>query len=160
MSDLIRYNEEFNELFDKAGRLVENARSAIGSMANMLTVYSSFQMGKYIVEQEQKGENRAKYGTQVLDYLSAYLTDKYGRGFSRSNVAGMRQFYLTYKDRDDQIVQSRIGQLPDLQKSGIVQSGIGQLTIDRKSWPFPLTWSHYQVLMRIKNEEERSFYDI
>ena len=154
MSDLIRYNEEFNELFDKAGRLVENARSAIGSMANMLTVYSSFQMGKYIVEQEQKGENRAKYGTQVLDYLSAYLTDKYGRGFSRSNVAGMRQFYLTYKDRDDQIVQSRIGQLPDLQKSGIVQSGIGQLTIDRKSWPFPL-WD----VKSLKRQYHSSLYE-
>lgn len=160
MSEVIRYEEAFNELFEKAGRLIENARSAIGSMANMLTVYSNFQMGKYIVEQEQKGENRAKYGAQVLDSLSAYLTEKYGRGFSRSNVAGMRQFYLTYKDRDDQIVQSRIGQLPDLQKSGIVQSGIGQLTIDRKSWPFPLTWSHYQVLMRIKNDDERSFYEI
>ena len=67
----------------------------------------------------------------------------------------MRQFYLKYKDRDDQIVQSRIGQLPDLQKSGIEQ-----LTTDRKAWPFPLTWSHYQVLMRISNEDKRLFYVI
>ena len=111
MSEVIRYNEEFNELFDKAGRLIERARSAIGSMANMLTVYSSFQMGKYIVEQEQKGENRAKYGTQVLDTLSSFLTEKFGRGFSRTNIASMRKFYLIYKDHEDQIVQSGIAQL-------------------------------------------------
>ena len=115
MCGVARYDEEANELFDKAGRLIENTRSAMGSMANMLTVYSRFQIGKYIVEQEQQGERRAKHGSQVLDSLSAYLTEKYGRGFSRSNVAGMRRFYLTYRDRDDQIVQSRIGQLPDLQ---------------------------------------------
>ena len=158
MSEVIRYNEEFNELFDKAGRLIESARSAIGSMANMLTVYSSFQMGKYIVEQEQKGENRAKYGTQVLDSLSSFLTEKFGRGFSRTNIASMRKFYLIYKDREAQIVQSGIAQLPAFQSSGIVQSEIAQSTI-KNEWPFCLSWTHYQVLMRIEDSAERAFYE-
>ncbi|MBR0377290.1 MAG: DUF1016 family protein [Lachnospiraceae bacterium] len=158
MSEVIRYDEEFNELFDKAGRLIENARSAIGSMANMLTVYSSFQMGKYIVEQEQKGENRAKYGTQVLDSLSSFLTEKFGRGFSRTNIASMRKFYLIYKDREAQIVQSGIAQLPAFQNSGIVQSEIAQSTI-KSEWPFCLSWTHYQVLMRIEDPTERAFYE-
>ena len=48
---------------------------------------------------------------KVLDSLSSYLTEEYGRGFSRSNVAGMRQFYMAYKDREDEIIQSGIGQL-------------------------------------------------
>lgn len=97
-------SEEFGELFDKAGRLIENTRNAIGSLANMLTVYSSYQIGKYIVEQEQKGLGRAKYGTQVLESLSEFLSARYGRGFSRTNIASMRKFYMVYKDRDDQIV--------------------------------------------------------
>ena len=46
-----------------------------------------------------------------MDSLSSYLTEEYGRGFSRSNVAGMRQFYMAYKDREDEIIQSGIGQL-------------------------------------------------
>lgn len=56
-----------------------------------------FLLGRYIVEQEQQGAERAKYGAKVLDSLSSYLTEEYGRGFSRSNVAGMRQFYMLTK---------------------------------------------------------------
>lgn len=148
-----------NSLYNKASILIENSRNAIGSVANMMTVYTCFNIGKYIVEEEQSGATRAEYGAYILDSLSEYLTEKYGRGFSRSNVAGMRQFYISYKDRDAAIVQSTIGQLPDLQKNGIIQSGIGQLTIDRKNWPFPLSWTHYQVLMRIENKDERDFYE-
>ena len=72
-----------------------------------------------LFEQEQQGQERAKYGSKIIDSLSAYLTKEYGRGFSRSNVAGMRQFYMAYKDK------SSIGQFG--QRSEIIQSGIGQL---------------------------------
>ena len=91
----------------------------MGQMANTITVLTSFLLGQYIVEQEQQGSERAKYGAKVLDSLSAYLTEEYGRGFSRSNVAGMRQFYMAFKDREG------IGQFG--QDFLIVQSGIGQL---------------------------------
>ncbi len=74
-----------------------------------------------------RGSERAQYGAKVLDSLSDYLTNEYGRGFSRSNLAGMRKFYLTYKDREPQIVQSGIGQL------------------------VKLSWTHYQVLMTIED---------
>jgi hypothetical protein len=82
-----------------------------------------FLLGRYIVEQEQQGAERAKYGAKVLDSLSSYLTEEYGRGFSRSNVAGMRQFYMAYKDRENEIIQSGIGQFE--QAFGIVQFPIG-----------------------------------
>lgn len=77
----------------------------------MLTMMESGVGSYYIIEQEQQGQERAKYGSKIIDSLSAYLTKEYGRGFSRSNVAGMRQFYMTYKDREDEIIQSGIGQL-------------------------------------------------
>ena len=117
-------------------------------------------MGKYIIEEEQLGAERARYGAKVLDSLSTYLTGEYGRGFSRSNLAGMRKFYLTYKDREPQIVQSGIGQLGTMQENGIVQSNIGQLMVDYQSFPFKLSWTHYQVLMTIEDSDERSFYEV
>ena len=83
----------------------------------------------------------------------SYLTEEYGRGFSRSNVAGMRQFYMAYKDREDEIIQSGIGQFE--QAFGIVQSGIGQLETAYKKIPFKLSWTHYQILMRIEDKDER-----
>ena len=118
-------SNEFQSLFDKSKKLIDSARSNMGQMANAITVLTSFLLGRYIVEQEQQGAERAKYGAKVLDSLSSYLTEEYGRGFSRSNVAGMRQFYMAYKDRENEIIQSGIGQFE--QAFGIVQSGIGQL---------------------------------
>ena len=64
---------------------------------------------------------------------------------------------MTYKDREDEIIQSQIGQLG--QEIEIVQSGIGQLDIVYSKLPFKLSWTHYQVLMRIENKEERDFYE-
>ena len=89
------------------------------------------------VQKEQNME------AKVLDSLSSYLTEEYGRGFSRSNVAGMRQFYMAYKDREDEIIQS----------------GIGQLETAYKKIPFKLSWTHYQILMRIEDKDERDFYE-
>ena len=138
-----RNNKEFCDLFAKSKKLIDDARKNMGQMANTITVLTSFLLGKYIVEQEQQGAERAKYGAKILDSLSAYLTKEYGRGFSRSNVAGMRQFYIAYRDRENQIVQSQIG----------------QFELADKEAPFKLSWTHYQVLMRISDRDERNFYE-
>ena len=150
-------SNEFQNLFDKSKKLIDSARSNMGQMANAITVLTSFLLGRYIIEQEQQGSERAKYGAKVLDSLSSYLTEEYGRGFSRSNVAGMRQFYMAYKDREDEIIQSGIGQFE--QAFEIVQSGIGQLETAYKKIPFKLSWTHYQILMRIEDKDERDFYE-
>lgn len=83
----------------------------MGQIANAITVLTSFLLGRYIVEQEQQGAERAKYGAKVLDSLSLYLTEEYGRGFSRSNIAGMRQFYMAYKDGENEITNRELDQL-------------------------------------------------
>ncbi len=72
---------EFHTLYEKSKKLIDNARNSMGQMANTITVLTSFLLGQYIVEQEQQGSERAKYGAKVLDSLSAYLTEEYGRGF-------------------------------------------------------------------------------
>ena len=126
---------DFTELFAKSKALIDNARNSMGVIVNAVTVYTSYLHGKYMIEEEQQGSERAQYGTKVLESLSDYLTSEYGRGFSRSNLAGMRKFYLTYKDRDVQIIQSGIGQLGMLQENGIVQSPIGQLKVDHQNFP-------------------------
>lgn len=148
---------EFTSLYQKSKNLIDNARGSMGQMANAITVITSFLLGHYIVEQEQQGQERAKYGSRVIDSLSAYLTKEYGRGFSRSNVAGMRQFYMAYKDRENEIIQSQIGQLE--QEIKIVQSGIRQLDMEYSRLPFKLSWTHYQILMRIEDKDERDFYE-
>ena len=153
----IMNDREFTSLYQKSKMLIDNARNNMGQMANAITVITSFWLGRYIVEQEQQGQERAKYGSKIIDFLSSYLTKEYGRGFSRSNVAGMRQFYIAYKDRENEIIQSSIGQFG--QRSEIVQSGIGQLEMAYAKLPFKLSWTHYQILMRIEDKDERDFYE-
>ena len=75
-----------------------------GTVANLTIVITNFQIGRYLVEEEQKGESRAKYGKRILDELSIFLTNEFGKGFSRTNVASMRKFYLVYKDRGEQFL--------------------------------------------------------
>lgn len=98
-----------------------------------------------IVEEEQQGENRAAYGKRLLQELSKFLTDKFGKGFSVTNLKQMRQFYMIYStDQIGQTVSDQFENLPS------VDTG-------RK---FFLSWSHYLKLMRISNVEERHFYEI
>ena len=69
----------------------------------------------------------------------------------------MRQFYMAYKDRENETIQSTIGQFG--QRSEIIQSGIGQLDMTYARLPFKLSWTHYQILMRIEDKDERDFYE-
>lgn len=147
--------ENMNDLFEKTKAIIQAAREVIGTVANLTTVISNFEVGRYIVEEEQKGTVRAKYGKKVLDELSDFLTKEFGKGFSRTNVASMRKFYLVYKDRQKYF--------PDFKSDDkymlvpIVQTLSAQF--DDSRIPFRLSWSHYQVLMRIEDENERNFYE-
>ena len=91
-------------LFQKSKEIVQAAREMTGTVANLTIVITNFQIGRYLVEEEQKGESIAKYGKRILDELSIFLTNEFGKGFSRTNVASMRKFYLVYKDRGEQFL--------------------------------------------------------
>lgn len=146
--------ESFSELFAKSKAIIRVARDITGRVANLTTVISNFEIGRYIVEEEQKGKERAGYGTKILDELATYLTEQFGRGFSRTNVASMRKFYLTYRERLKGKLLDNSGMFNLI---SIVQTPSAQL--DKVNFPFKLTWSHYQVLMRIENDDEREFYE-
>ena len=59
-------------------------------------VYSYFEIGRHIVEHEQKGDSRAEYGKALLKELSAKLTARFGEGWGKSHLHNIKQFYLTY----------------------------------------------------------------
>lgn len=122
-------------------RARKNAQTAI----NLAMVYAYFEIGRMIVEEEQHGAGRAAYGTRLLKELSAYLTERYGKGFSVANLKNIRQFYRVYSiDKIGETMFSQSDKLP------AVSTG-------RK---FYLSWSHYLKLMRIEDVAERHFYEI
>jgi predicted nuclease of restriction endonuclease-like (RecB) superfamily len=137
--------------------LVQSARRAASQNINTLQVITNFEIGRRIVEYEQQGSKRAKYGKRTLIELSHRLTEELGRGFSATNLEYMRRFYLDYHETVPQIPQTVSGKLPaktDSEKS-IVQALPAQFAST-----FTLSWSHYIFLMNIDNRDERRFYEI
>ncbi|WP_126939386.1 YhcG family protein [Veillonella sp. VA142] len=76
--------------------LMDSARNNIARSVNNILVQTYWEIGRIIVEEEQGHCNRAEYGKQLIIELSKKLTREYGKGFSRSNLQNMRNFYLSY----------------------------------------------------------------
>lgn len=123
-------DNRLQELRERASLLVSEARAYIGQAANYATVLTSFELGRYIVEEEQSGQDRAAYGAHVFEALSSFLSAKFGRGFSRRNLTNMRMFYLAYRDCEPLIWQSPIAKSKGDEMNQIVQSAIRQFEED------------------------------
>ncbi len=87
-----------SNIFEDARKIVERARREAYAAINQTMVNAYWQLGKRIVEEEQRGKNRAEYGKQLLKQLSQSLTEEFGKGFSVQNLYGFRQFYLTFPE--------------------------------------------------------------
>lgn len=135
-------NETF---YDKVIELFQNAKKNLSTAVNMTMVYSYYEAGRMIVEEEQGGKERAAYGKYILKELSQRLTQKFGRGYSYDNLKLMRKFYLVYS-------KDSIGETPFPQSE--------KLPVTQEGRKFYLSWSHYLILMRINNVDERHFYEI
>jgi len=164
------------EFFDGIRELIAGARATVARGVDLVQVHTNFEIGRRIIQEEQRGEDRAAYGEEVIRTLAGRLTGEFGKGFSLSNLRSMRQFYVQNQDRIGQsmtdefnapaIGQSMTGQLAILQtasgKSGsspIRQSLTGELG-NPALRPFTLSWTHYVFLLGVKDPNERSFYEI
>ncbi|MDR2840913.1 MAG: DUF1016 N-terminal domain-containing protein, partial [Paludibacter sp.] len=86
--------------------IIEQSRQKVATAVNLTMVYTYYEIGRYIVEDEQNGEQRAEYGKSVLKDLAENLTDKFGKGFTLTNLNQMRQFFILYskgQTRSDQV---------------------------------------------------------
>ncbi|MGZ9676311.1 PDDEXK nuclease domain-containing protein [Flavobacterium sp. GNP001] len=153
-------------LFSQVVGLLQNARTQVLRTVNSTMVYTYFEIGRMIVEEEQNGNNRAEYGKQLLKGLSKELTTKFGKGFSVVNLESMRKFYLTYSISDTvsrilqiQKSQSMTGELNTKISQSVTGFSENQKTQSLISF-FKLTWTHYVFLIRIEDLMERRFYEI
>jgi len=141
------------ELLNSIKNLILEAQNQIVRNVNSMMVLTYFQIGRYISEDELKGKDRADYAERTIRQLSLDLTGEFGKGYSKSNLEYMRQFYKTYQRRHKQIAQPLPGESKKPAK--IVQSVVGQ-----SSSPFTLSWTHYIQLLKIDSDNERDFYEI
>lgn len=110
-------------------QILEDARKRARSAVNSAMVEAYWLIGKRIVEEEQQGEAKAKYGTRLLENLSKELGQEFGAGFSYANLRNFRQFYLTYPNQE------------------ICYTACSKLS-----------WSHNRLIMRVENAQARQYY--
>ena len=144
--------------FENVASLVEKARTFVGRTVDVTKCITYFEIGRQIVEEEQDGNARAEYGKNLIPELSAYLTNRLGAGFSIATLKNARQFYLIYLPIVEEKLAINSGKsqamLSFLEDAPKRQAMLSQFAL------FTLSWSHYLILMRIKNDDERRFYEI
>ena len=121
--------EDELQFYQDIHAILDDEKSKTYETANNIMTYAYWNVGKRIIEQEQKGNRKAKYGSYLIKRLSQELSDEYGTGFSVANIRNCRQLYLTFP------------------KESYGYSMIGKIH-----------WSHLRTIMRLEDEEERNFY--
>ncbi len=118
-----------NNYINEVKEILKNARQKAYTAINSAMVKAYLEIGRRIVEEEQRGKERAEYGKEILQNLSKELTEEFGKGYSYRTLREIRQFYLMFSDFEK------------------------WRTVSAK-----LTWSHFQKVLRVSNEKARIFY--
>ena len=145
MEDKIITTKNYNNLLDRIGEILKESRTRVVREINKAQILAYWEIGREIIEFEQKGKARAEYGEKLLKKLSADLSAKFGKGFSVDNLQLMRRFYLTYPDKfqiyETASRKSIIHKTPSAKFESI------------------LSWSHYCELLKVEEPLARSFYE-
>lgn len=89
--------QEYNKLIQGIGQLLIAGRERAAQEVNSILVQTYWEIGRYILEFEQRGKEKAEYESQLFDRLSTDLTQAYGKGLGRSNLLYMRKLYLFFQ---------------------------------------------------------------
>jgi len=125
--DIVKSEKLF---FANVAKTLTQGRNLVCSAINSVMVKTYWEIGKQIIEQEQKGNDRADYGDYLIVKLSKYLGEKLGKGFSEANLWNFRKFYTVFPD---------FGEF----STHCVEN---------------LSWSHIRLIMRLDSEQERLYY--
>ncbi len=127
MSKELNINKDF---YTEISELLKQARNKSFQTVNAIMVQTYWQIGRRIVEQEQKGKRRAEYGNYLIANLSRYLSETLGKGFSEANLKNVRKFYIIFPEFDQLDTQCVAN----------------------------LSWTNIRLIMRLNLEDERVFY--
>ena len=148
--------------------LLDAARRAAARSVNALMTATYWEIGRRIVEFEQGGQDRAVYGEALIERLSADLSARFGRGFSRQNLWQMRAFHQSWpieqisqmlpaKPPAERILLTASGESA---QTAISQAASGYLIdLSALAQAFPLPWSAYVRLLSVKSPPARAFYE-
>jgi len=148
--------------------IVSTARKMSFRAVNLMQVACNWLLGWRIVEQEQQGKTRADYGKRVIEEASASLTEKFGSGFSETQLRNFRKFYCLFKflqiqqalpaEFKNEIVKIQQALPAKSVKLEKMQSHVVESSMIEQPLLPQLSWSHYESLMRVSDLEARQWY--
>ncbi len=141
-------NAPYQAVYGDVSKIIDAARKTAARSVNAAMTTAYWLIGRRIVEFEQSGEERAEYGTALIENLAEDLTERFGRGFSLRNIYNMRLFYLGHPI--DRILQT---------PSAKLEAPSAEVGFDDLLTTFPLPWSAYVRLLSVRNESARQFYE-
>jgi predicted nuclease of restriction endonuclease-like (RecB) superfamily len=141
-------SDQAGSLYRQIRTILEDARSRAFRAINFTMVQAYWQIGRLLVESEQKGQIRAEYGKAVLQGVADRLTSEFGKGYTVRNLRYMRQFFLTFSKRNA---------LRSKSLSAEILNGSCEEFNEEMFRP-ELSWSHYRLLLRVESDEARVWY--
>ena len=167
---LIGNHPQNGDLFDRIAFILDQARANVVRSVNNQMVIAYWLIGREIVQAAQGGDERAEYGKKVLEELSARLSQRYGRGFSVTNLRYFRLFYQIYSERLPEIRHmtcDESGRLDGISQNHHKACDVLEdisLAVQQSEcmggFSPVLSWSHYRTLTKVENRNERLFYEI
>ncbi|MCO6446344.1 MAG: hypothetical protein J5I67_01760, partial [Ignavibacterium album] len=151
-------------IYNDIKQVIDDARSRSFRAVNFLIVEAYWNIGRLIVEEEQKGKKRAEYGSYLIKELSERLTKDFGRGFTESNIKYFRLFYLSFPIRhalSDELEHSKLHALSgeSVTSKQVIPHATRHESIELKNYLRPeLSWTHYRILLKLEKEKARLFY--
>ena len=142
------------ELMDRVISILDQARANVVRAVNSNMVIAYWLIGREIIQAVQGGEDRADYGKRLLQDLSQQLTERYGRGFSVTNIRYFRLFYQAYSYRSPEIRHKACDEFEPLENMETFLKPVDNL----QGFSAQLSWSHYRTLCAVENLSERLFY--
>ena len=146
---------QYQSIFGDVSSIIDEARRTAARSVNAVMTAAYWMIGQHIVEFEQSGEERAEYGTALVERLAVDLTERFGRGFSRQNIWQMRLFYQSYPP--EQILQTLSGESES--SENLLPATSTESSLASIASRFPLSWSAYVRLLSVKNINAREFYE-
>jgi predicted nuclease of restriction endonuclease-like (RecB) superfamily len=148
---------EFTALSQRIHDILEQARRQVLRSVNTEMVRAYWLIGREIVEEEQQGQARAGYGEALISQLAAELQARFGKGYTRSNLQYMRQFYLAFPA----LLDGEMGHdlAPPESALPIRHAVRGECAAPGRLNP-NLSWTHYRLLVKVDSLHARSFYEV
>jgi len=151
-------DKAYPEFVSQLVGLLEQARRNSARSVNAVMTATYWEIGRRIVEQEQRGQKRAQYGKALLHRLAVDLTSRFGKGFSERNLLAMREFYGAWSIPQTVSAES-IELVPPLESPENPQTASAKSAGLARPSAFPLPWSHYVRLLSVNNRQARTFYE-